>query len=315
MASNMNVMHVKQFKDTLIEAVQVQQSALEFACARRDVFNGEALFFNKIGTTELKQKTGVNQTITFSDINNSRRKVSFDTYDDAVAINRFDKDRSEIVGLDTGYLNSLKYACERKKEEIIVNAATGLAHEGKEGETSKAFPDATNTVYQDGTSLSQGTSNETGTKTSLTADKLLQAMFLLRKNMKTGNIKEKIYCAISAEEELTLLQDNKIINRDFTAGQVLDKGIIGSWLGINFIRTELLRMPADGIREILLFTDQAIGLGMPGDVFYRAGENPERKYQNQMYIELNFGATRVEDEKIVKIRCKSLYKADGSLIV
>lgn len=308
----MNVMHVKQFSDTLIEAVQVQQSALEFACARREIFNGEALFFNKIGTTELKQKNGVNQTTKFSDIQNSRRKVSFDTFNDAVAINRFDKDRSTIIGLDTGYVNSLKFACERKKEEIIVNAATGVAFEGKEGTTSVAFPDATNTVYQDGTASSQGTSNESGTKTSLIADKLLQAMFLLRKNMKTGNIKEKIYCAISAEEELTLLQDNKIINRDFTAGQVLDKGIIGSWLGINFVRTELLKMPTDYVREILLFTDQAIGLGLPGDLFYRAGENPEREYQNQMYIELNFGATRVEDEKIVKIRCKSLYKTDGT---
>lgn len=314
MASNMNVTHVKQFSDQLIEAVQVQQSGLEFACARKEVFNGESLFFNKIGTTELKQKTGINQTTKFTDIANSRRKVSFDTFNDAVAINRFDKDRSTIYGLDTGYLNALKYAAERKKEQIIVEAATGVAYEGKEGTTQVSFPDATNTVYQDGTASSQGTSGESGTKTGLIADKLLQALFLLRKNMKTGNIKEKVYCAISAEEELLLLQDNKIINRDFSAGQVLDKGIIGSWLGINFIRTELLRMPADGVREILMFTDQAIGLGLPGEVFMRAGENPEREYQNQMYIELNFGATRVEDEKIVKIRCKSIYKADGSKV-
>ena len=296
----------------LIEAVQVQQSALEFACARKEIFKGEALFFNKIGTTELKKKDGTNQNTIFSDIANTRRKVSFDTFNDAVAINRFDTDRSTIVGLDTGYLNSLKFAAERKKEEIIVNAATGVAYEGKEGTTSVSFPDSTNTVYQDGTASTQGTSNESGTKTGLIADKILQGLFLLRKNMKTGNIKEKIYCAISAEEELQLLQDNKIINRDYTAGQALDKGIVGSWLGVNFVRTELLRMPVDYVREVLLFTDQAIGLGLPGEVFLRAGENPERQYQNQMYIELNFGATRVEDEKIVKIRCKSLYKTDGT---
>jgi len=308
----MNQIHTKAFSDMLIEAVQVQQSALEFACARKEIFKGEALFFNKIGTTELKKKDGTNQNTIFSDIANTRRKVSFDTFNDAVAINRFDTDRSTIVGLDTGYLNSLKFAAERKKEEIIVNAATGVAYEGKEGTTSVSFPDSTNTVYQDGTAGSQGTSNESGTLTGLIADKILQGLFLLRKNMKTGNIKEKIYCAISAEEELQLLQDNKIINRDYTAGQALDKGIVGSWLGVNFVRTELLRMPQNYVREVLLFTDQAIGLGLPGEVFLRAGENPERQYQNQMYIELNFGATRVEDEKIVKIRCKSLYKTDGT---
>lgn len=310
----MNVMHTKQFSDQLIEAVQVQQSGLEFACARKEIFKGESLFINKIGTTELKKKVGTNEQTTFTDIANTRRKLSFDTFDDAVAITRFDKDRSTIVGLDTGYLNALKYAVERKKEQIIVDAATGVAFEGKEGTTQVSFPDGTNTVYQDGTASSQGNTNgnEGGTKTGLTADKLLQALFLLRKNMKTGNIKEKIYCAISAEEELLLLQDNKIINRDFSAGQVLDKGIIGSWLGINFIRTELLKYPVNYVREILLFTDQAIALGLPGEVFMRAGENPDKKYQSQMYIELNFGATRIEDEKIVKIRCKSEYKADGT---
>lgn len=314
MASNMNSMHTKQFSDQLIEAVQVQQSGLEFACARKEIFKGESLFINKIGTTELKKKVGTNEQTTFTDIANTRRKLSFDTFDDAVAITRFDKDRSTIVGLDTGYLNALKYAVERKKEQIIVDAATGFAFEGKEGTTQVSFPDATNTVYQDGTASSQGNNSgsEGGTKTGLTADKLLQALFLLRKNMKTGNIKEKIYCAISAEEELLLLQDNKIINRDFSAGQVLDKGIIGSWLGINFIRTELLKYPVNYVREILLFTDQAIALGLPGEVFMRAGENPDKKYQSQMYIELNFGATRIEDEKIVKIRCKSEYKADGT---
>lgn len=312
MSSTMNQIHTKAFSDMLIEAVQVQQSALEFACARKEIFKGEALFFNKIGTTELKKKDGTNQNTIFSDIANTRRKVSFETFNDAVAINRFDTDRSTIVGLDTGYLNSLKFAAERKKEEIIVNAATGVAYEGKEGTTQVSFPDANNTVYQDGTASSQGTSGESGTKTGLIADKILQALFLLRKNMKTGNIKEKIYCAISAEEELQLLQDSKIINRDYSAGQVLDKGIVGSWLGVNFVRTELLKMPADYIREVLLFTDQAIGLGLPGEVFLRAGENPERQYQNQMYIELSFGAARVEDEKIVKIRCKSLYKQDGT---
>ncbi len=106
---------------------------------------------------------------------------------------------------------------------------------------------------------------------------------------------------------MTAKEEDILTNQNY-----IKKGIVGSWLGVNFVRTELLRMPVDYVREVLLFTDQAIGLGLPGEVFLRAGENPERQYQNQMYIELNFGATRVEDEKIVKIRCKSLYKTDGT---
>lgn len=303
MASTTNVLHTKQFSTQLLEAVQVKQSALEQACSRKEIFKGESLFINKIGTLELKKVDTLNAKTELTDIANTRRKISFSTFKDTVAIDRYDQNRSEIVGLDTGYLNALKYAVERKKEELIAEAATSVAYEGKEGTTSVAFPDATNTIYQDGSATSNGTSNEAGTKTGLTADKLLRGLYLLRKNMKTGNINEKIYCAISPEEELALMQDSKIINRDFTAGQVLDKGIIGTWGGINFIRTVLLKS-ASQVREVLLFTDQAIALGMPSDVITKFGENPERNFLMQMHIELNFGAARIEDEKIIKLRVK-----------
>lgn len=304
MASTTNVLHTKQFSTQLLEAVQVKQSALEQACARKEIFKGESLFINKIGTLELKKVDTLNSKTELTDIANTRRKISFSTFKDTVAIDRYDENRSEIVGLDTGYLNALKYAVERKKEEIIAEAATSAVYEGKEGTTSVAFPDATNTLYQDATASTNGTSNESGTKTGLTADKLLRGLYLLRKNMKTGNINEKIYCAISPEEELALMQDSKIINRDFTAGAVLDKGIIGTWGGINFIRTVLLKSPASNVREVLLFTDQAIALGMPGEVITKFGENPERNFLMQMHIELSFGAARIEDEKIIKLRVK-----------
>lgn len=304
MASTTNVLHTKQFSTQLLEAVQVKQSALEQACARKEIFKGESLFINKIGTLELKKVDTLNSKTELTDIANTRRKITFSTFKDTVAIDRYDQNRSEIVGLDTGYLNALKYAVERKKEEIIAEAATSVVYEGKEGTTSVAFPDATNTLYQDATASTNGTSNESGTKTGLTADKLLRGLYLLRKNMKTGNINEKIYCAISPEEELALMQDNKIINRDFTAGAVLDKGIIGTWGGINFIRTVLLKSPASNVREVLLFTDQAICLGMPSEVITKFGENPERNFLMQMHIELSFGAARIEDEKIIKLRVK-----------
>ena len=156
----MNVLHTKVFSDQLLEAVQVKQSALEASCSRKEIFKGEALFINKIGTVELKQKTSSISDTVISDISNSRRKISFETFKDTVAIDSYDQNRSEITGLDTGYLNSLKYAVERKKEEIIANAATAKAFEGKEGTVEVAFPDATNTLYQDATASTNGTSNE-----------------------------------------------------------------------------------------------------------------------------------------------------------
>ena len=136
MASTTNVLHTKQFSTQLLEAVQVKQSALEQACARKEIFKGESLFINKIGTLELKKVDTLNSKTELTDIANTRRKITFSTFKDTVAIDRYDQNRSEIVGLDTGYLNALKYAVERKKEEIIAEAATSVVYEGKEGTTS-----------------------------------------------------------------------------------------------------------------------------------------------------------------------------------
>jgi len=295
-----NEMHVQVFKDSIIHAVQQEASYLETAVGRKETFNGEALYFNKLGTVSLNKKTSLYQPTVFADAKHSKRKLSFETFDQALRVDSYDSNRSMISGLSSDYLKSLKYAVNRQKDVNIIEASLGLAYEGKDGNTSVAFDDSKQTVFADG---SYGV-DAAGTALSLTTDKLLTALKILRKNKVQPN--EKIYCFLSAEEEYSLLKDDKAINRDFSNGMVLDKGIIGTWGGINFIRTEELKDSAVSTnRDVILLTEMALGMGNPGsDIKSRIDERPDLKYLTQVFIEMNMGATRVEDEKVVKIICK-----------
>jgi hypothetical protein len=300
MTISTNQMHVQVFKDSIIHAVQQEVSYLETAIMRKETFNGEAFYFDKLGTVSLNKKTSIYQPTTFADALHTKRKLSFDTFDQALRVDKYDADRSMISGLSSDYMLSLKYAINRKKDQLIIAAATGSAFEGKDGSTVVAFNDAKQTVFADG---SYGT-DTAGTAVSLTTNKLLTGLKILRKNQVQPN--EKIYCFLSAEEENALMKDDKAINRDFTNGQVLDKGIIGTWAGINFIRTEeLLDSAVNTNRDVILMTELALGMGNPGNsIVSRIDERPDLKYLTQVYVEMNMGCTRVEDEKVVKIICK-----------
>lgn len=286
MTDTQDVMHVKQFKDNIIQAVQQTNSILDRTVRRKDAMRADSLFFNKLGSIDLSPKEGRNAPTPFFDPIHTRRKLTTGQFNKAIAIDSFDVNRTNITGLDSDYMKALMMGAKRKKDELIIAAATGIAYEGKDGQTASVFPTAN--IVPAGA-------------TGLTSDKILNGLEIIR--AADVDEDEKLFCAITAKQENDLLKDNKIINSDFTRYAVLEKGIIGQWAGINFVRTNKLLLNASAERQVLLYTDTALGLGIAKEVTTKMSENPERSYTPTIYIEVDMGATRIEDEKIVQIPC------------
>lgn len=286
MADSQNQIHVKQFKDDIIQAVQQTNSRLDGTVRRKEAVKAEEFFFHKLGSFNLLEKSGRNSTTPFLDPVHTRRKLVTSAFHGALFIDDFDTDRSIISGLDSDYMQGLVKAAKRKKDDLIIAAATGLAYEGKDGTTSVALP-----------SSQQIASGSTG----LSSTKLLNALEIIR--AADVDPEEKIYCVISASQANDLMQDEKFINRDYSMGAVLDKGQIMSWGGINFIHSERLELNGSSERKVLLYTENALGFGMARDITMKVGENPERSFTKTLYLKLDVGATRIEDEKIVEIAC------------
>lgn len=286
MSDTQNQIHVKQFKDDIIQAVQQNNTRLDGTVRRKESVKASEFFFHKLGALNLVEKIGRNPETPFLDPSHSRRKMTPNPYHGSLIIDDFDVNRSMISGLDSDYTKALMNAAMRKKDDVIIAAATGTAYEGKDGTTAVNFP----------------SSNVVPTPASgLTADRILDAREILRGNDVDPD--EKLYCVLTSKQQRQLENDNKIINRDFTSGQVLDKGIIGVWNNINFILSERLLLDSNGDRDVLLYTENALGFAIANDITMKVGENAERSFTKTMYIKLDIGATRVEDEKIVRIPC------------
>jgi len=286
MSNTQNQIHVKQFKDDIIQAVQQNNVRLDGTVRRKESVKAEEFFFHKLGSLNLEEKIGRNPETPYLDPIHSRRKMTPAPFHGSLFIDDFDTARSTISGLESDYMKALLNAAKRKKDDVIIAAATGKAFEGKDGNVAVNFP------------ISQVVSTPAS---GLTADRILNGREIIRSADVDPD--EKLYCVLTAKQHRQLEDDNKIINRDFTTGAVLDKGIIGVWNNINFILSERLLLDSNGDRDVLLYTENALGFAMANDITMKVGENVERSFTKTMYIKLDIGATRVEDEKIVRIPC------------
>ncbi len=78
-------------------------------------------------------------------------------------------------------------------------------------------------------------------------------------------------------------------------------GDINTFLGFNFIVSNRLAV-ASSIRDCFAFAQDGILLGVGKDVTARIDERSDKGYATQVYYSSAFGATRMEEAKVVKIQ-------------
>ncbi len=71
-------------------------------------------------------------------------------------------------------------------------------------------------------------------------------------------------------------------------------------MGFNFIVSNRLSI-ASSKRACIAFAQDGIALGVGKDVMARIDERADKGYATQVYYCASFGATRMEEEKVVKI--------------
>jgi len=280
-----NQVHIKQFADDIIHAVQQKNSRLDGTVQRKIGVAAEEFYFNKLGAFELQEKTQRYSPTPLADPAHSKRKATPIRFHQGVAIDSYDQDRA-IVTLQPNYLDALKFAAQRKKDEIIISALGGSAYEGKDGTTVVALPSAQKIV---------------SSSAALTLTKLLTGKEILD----GADVDEDMarYCVVTAKQITNLLNLTEVKNADYNTVKALAEGKIDTFLGFKFIRTQKLLLNASSERLCYIYTEKAIGIATNKDIKTRVGENPDKSFAAVAYIELDMGATRVEDKEVVEIAC------------
>ena len=255
---------------------------------REETQTGETQFFEQVGPTEAEEATSRHDDTPRMDTPHARRKVSLRTFRWADLIDNADKVRMLIDPTST-YAQAAMMTMNRKRDDLIIEAALGVAFVGKTGATSVVLPSSQKIVH-----------NSTG----LTLAKLLAAKEILDGNEVDEDIPR--YIAATSKQMTNLLNVTEIKDADFNTVKALVEGKVDTFLGFKFLRSERLPQDSTPNRQVIAWAQDGIVLSRgegEGMTTTRITERPDKNYSVQVFREENFGSTRMEEEKVVEIAC------------
>ncbi len=205
-------------------------------------------------------------------------------------IDKLDKIKM-LVDPQNAYVQSAAAALGRAMDREIITAALADAKTGNNGGTTTAF-DTTNQSV----SINVG-----GASSGLNLAKLRETKRLLRRN--EVDMDDELYFIMTSKQMDELLAETQIVSLDYQTKPILEDGDITRFMGFNFIVTELLETDTSGDRLCLAWAKSGMHMGMWGDIETKIDPRVDKSYNVQVYAAAQFGATRVQEGKVVKITC------------
>ncbi len=284
MSVNVTTSFVEQYSANVQMLSQQMGSKLRAAVDVESI-RGKQSFFEQIGKTTAQLRTSRHGSTPQIDMPHSRRALTTATYEWADLIDDADKIRM-LIDPTSSYAKAAAAAMGRAMDSVIITAALGTAKTGVSGGTSTALPSTQKVVHG---------------SAGLTVAKLLSAKKILDENDVDPSVKR--YCVVSPEQIEDLLNLTEVKSSDFNTVKALAQGDINSFLGFEFITSNLLTADATPSRQVIAFAADGIKLGIGKDVTAKISERDDKSYSTQVYYCMDLGATRMEEEKIVEIAC------------
>lgn len=285
--------HYSRSFTTNVELLLQQEDSRFSDCVGVGTYTGEqSQVVKQFGEVEFQEKTSRLADTSFSEIEHRQRWVFPTDYDLALPVEKED----EIRMLDSPvspYTGAMSAGWNRKKDAVIVTAALGSAKTGKNGSTTTAFDTTNFSVASDfvvtGSPVASG----------LTLAKITEAKRML--DAAECPMKGRYFGTGSYQLQDMLLTD-KLTSQDYQTVKALTNGEINSMLGFEFKRYEGFAV-ASSIRSCIAWHKTGLHLGTWNGLETKIGERPDMKYLTQVFMKGTIGATRTNEEKVVRVLC------------
>lgn len=286
---------VSQFSNNIQLKLQQKGSRLRGAVTVGAHVGKQASPVDQFGAIAANKVIGRFNPMGRVDAPTDRRWVLPQDYDVPQLIDSFDKLRL-LTDPESSYVTNAVNALGRAMDEEILLGIFGTNKTGETGATDTTFSSA----------QVVGVNQGAASAVNLNVAKLKEGKRLLMSaNVDVAG--EDIYMAINAKNHFSLLDEIQIISADFNGGEtVLKEGRVMRFLGINFIHTELLTTGTDDqsgtSTQCPMWCKSGVHLGIWNDIMTRIDERTDlTSIPWQAYAKGTFGATRLEEAKIVKI--------------
>ena len=283
MSNQITTAFVQQFSANITTLSQQQGSILRGA-VRQESVTGEKAFFDQVGSTAAVKRTSRHGDTPLVETPHSRRQVVLESYEWSDLID--DADKVAMLADPTNvYAQSASFAIGRAMDDAIIEAATGTAKTGKSGGTSTTLPSSQQ--------IAAGSAD-------LTIAKLIQTRKIFSQNSVDPSI--PLHIVVGPEQIESLLNTTQVTSSDFNTVRALVSGSITSYMGREFHISNRLAKTGNN-RTCFAFAADGITMAIGKDVMARIDERADKSYSTQVYYCATFGATRMEEEKVVQILC------------
>ena len=283
MSTQITTAFVQQFSSN-VQLLSQQMGSLLRGSVSEESVTGEKAFFDQVGQSAAVKRTSRHSDTPILDTPHSRRMVTMDSYEWADLIDDADKVRL-LIDPTSAYARTAAAAMGRAMDDSIIAAATGTAKTGKSGSTSTALPSAQQ--------IANGSAD-------LTIEKLIEAKQKLDVNSVDPRISR--YICVSPFQIQRLLNETAVTSSDFNTVKALVRGEVDTFMGFKFIVSNRLAK-AGNIRTCFAWAEDGMKLAVGKDVMARIEERADKSFSTQVYYCATFGATRMEEEKIIQIDC------------
>ena len=283
MSTQVTTAFVEQYSSN-IQMLSQQKGSLLRDKVRLESVVGKNAFFDQVGSVTATVRSSRHSDTPQADTPHSRRRVSLVDYEFADLIDDLDKVRM-LADPTSSYAMAAAYAMGRAMDDNIIAAATGTANTGVAGGTSTTLPSG-QIIAEAGTGR-------------FTIAKLREAKEILDLADVDPSLPRHI--VVGPKQISDLLGTTEVTSSDFNTVKALASGDVNSFLGFNFVVSNRLAVDSS-IRDCFAFVNDGIALAVGKDVTARIDERADKGYATQVYYSAAFGATRMEEEKVVKIQ-------------
>jgi len=308
---------VDEFHDDLYQVCQQEESRLAGTVRTEyGLVAAEDKAFDMMDEFELQEKTGRSPKTPVLSESTQRRWVETTPYHQSV---RYDKDDDLSIKLSlTGeYVSAFKKGVNRKKDDIILAAFEAATVSGRRagssitwasqgGNTKYTAKDTGRTIAHDCAS-----GNCSASDTGMTTEKIELALEYFSNNEVPKDI--PIWCALSPRQATNLFGQEEYVNVDYNDSKPLTTGrLLGNWMGINWVSTPKIVLGSSNdvdsntnVFECWMWAMDGMILGVADELTIEIDRLPDYSYCQQVYVHMNMGAMRFDEDKVIKIECQA----------
>lgn len=297
MSTQITMSLVEQYSSNVQALVQQKGSKLRSLVGIESV-RGKNAYIDQIGQVAAVKKTTRHADTPRMDTPHKRRRLTLETYHWADLIDNDDKVRM-LIDPASDYANAAAWAMGRAMDQAIVEAALGTAYTGETGSVGVELP------------ASQVIDAEC--ETGFTFDKLRQ----IKRIFDACDAPfEGRFIVLSATQLDNLLSETKVTSADYASAKALVRGELDTFMGFKFIQLNAKKSDGGLIlpdvmssetkigRSCLAFQSDGVKLGIGQDIVGKITERDDKCFATQVYYEMSIGATRMQEDLVVRVNCK-----------